>query len=531
MQQICDDKDLILIEDCAQAHGAEFDGKKVGGFGVGCFSFYPTKNMTTGEGGMITTNDDSIAARLRLLRNHGDTGKYNHVMLGYNYRMMNIQAAIGLVQLGRLEEFTSKRIGNAEFLNRNIGLKGLTTPHKASNVRHVYHQYVVRVEDDFPASREKLMDFLQEKGIASAVHYPKPIYDQPLYREMGDWPEMPHGRGSISKGAQPARASIAKAGRPGVHRCHAKQLRGLNMDVGVIGVGSMGRNHVRVYSELKGVENVYVFDPVAENAEKAKDFATICSSMEDLLGKVEAVSICVPTKYHFDVARKAINAGISCLIEKPITLTVEEGEELLKLLRASGVMAGVGHIERFNPIVEEIKKIAERPDYVSIKRHNPTSNRITDASVVEDLMIHDIDIVFNVLFKGDEDYKIYSAGTRNVCEAMVVFKDSVVAISASRMSSKKFRTFYVEAEDFTTEGDFMAQEVFVYRKPDKYRLENERYTQENIIEKVLVNKVEPLKVELKTFMDCARSGKSFPVTPEEALKNLVICEEIKKGIR
>ncbi|MDM7912339.1 MAG: Gfo/Idh/MocA family oxidoreductase [Methanotrichaceae archaeon] len=303
------------------------------------------------------------------------------------------------------------------------------------------------------------------------------------------------------------------------------------MDVGVIGVGSMGRNHVRVYSELKGVENVYVFDPVAENAGRAKDLATICSSMEDLLGKVDAVSICVPTKYHFDVARKAINAGVSCLIEKPITLTVDEGKELLKLLKASGVMAGVGHIERFNPIVEEIKKIAERPDYVSIKRHNPTSNRITDASVIEDLMIHDIDIVFNVLFKGDDDYRIYSAGTRNVCEAIVVFKDSVVAISASRMSSKKFRTFYVEAEDFTTEGDFMAQEVFVYRKPDKYRLENERYTQENIIEKVLVNKVEPLKVELKTFADSIRSSKSFPVTPEEALKNLVICEEIKKGIR
>ncbi len=303
------------------------------------------------------------------------------------------------------------------------------------------------------------------------------------------------------------------------------------MDVGVIGVGSMGRNHVRVYSEMKGIENVYVFDPMAENAQRTKDLATVCDSTEDLLKKSEAVSICVPTKFHFDVARKVIDAGVSCLIEKPITLTVEEGRELLRLLKGKDLVTGVGHIERFNPIVDEIKKIADRPDYVSIKRHNPTSNRITDASVVEDLMIHDIDIVFNVLFKGDEDYKIYSAGTRNVCEAMVVFKDSVVAISASRMSSKKFRTFYVEAEDFTTEGDFMAQEVFVYRKPEKYRLENERYTQENIIEKVLVNKVEPLKVELKTFLDCVRQEKRFPVTPEEALKNLVICEEIKKGIR
>jgi perosamine synthetase len=185
IQRICDDHDLILIEDCAQAHGAEFDGRKVGTFGVGCFSFYPTKNMTTGEGGMVTTNDDSIAAKLRLLRNHGDTGKYNHVALGYNYRMMNLQAAIGLVQLGRLEEFTAKRIRNAEFLNQEIRINGLTRPYKAPNVRHVYHQYVVRVEDDFPANREKLMDYLQSKGIGVAVHYPKPIYDQPLYRELG----------------------------------------------------------------------------------------------------------------------------------------------------------------------------------------------------------------------------------------------------------------------------------------------------------------------------------------------------------
>ncbi len=190
--QICEDEDLILIEDCAQAHGSEYEGKKVGGFGVGCFSFYPTKNMTTGEGGMITTNDDALASRLRLLRNHGDTGKYNHVALGYNYRMMNLQAAIGLVQLDRLEEFTSKRIGNAASLNRNIHIKGLSKPYKAANVRHVYHQYVVRVEDEFPASRERLMGYLQERGIGSAVHYPKPIYEQPLYREMGiDWPRCP----------------------------------------------------------------------------------------------------------------------------------------------------------------------------------------------------------------------------------------------------------------------------------------------------------------------------------------------------
>jgi predicted dehydrogenase len=303
------------------------------------------------------------------------------------------------------------------------------------------------------------------------------------------------------------------------------------MDVGVIGIGAMGRNHVRVYSELKGIDQVYVYDSAVENARKVKDLAAICSSFAELARKAEVISICVPTKYHYQIAKQVIDKGMSFLIEKPITSNVDEGEELLKLIDEEELIAGVGHIERFNPIVEEIRNITSRPAYVEIKRHNPSSGRITDASVVEDLMIHDIDIVFNVLFKDDDDYSIYSAGNRNVCKTVIVFEGSLVALSASRMGSKKFRTLYTEDEELTTEGDFMAQEVFVYRKPKKYEKENERYIQENIIEKVLVNKVEPLKVELKTFIDCVRSGKEFPVTPRQALLNLEICREIIKGTR
>ena len=141
--------------------------------------------MTTGEGGMITTNDDDLAAHLRLLRSHGDTGKYNHSILGYNYRMTNLQAALGIEQLKKLEDFTAKRIHNAELLNQLIKIKGLTTPYKTNNVRHVYHQYVVRIEDDFAASRETLMEYLQAKGVGSAVHYPKAVYEHPLYQGLG----------------------------------------------------------------------------------------------------------------------------------------------------------------------------------------------------------------------------------------------------------------------------------------------------------------------------------------------------------
>lgn len=304
------------------------------------------------------------------------------------------------------------------------------------------------------------------------------------------------------------------------------------MDVGVIGVGVMGRNHVRVYSELKDVNEIYVYDLNPNNVNKIKDYAVICNSIEELLNNVDAVSICVPTKDHFNVAKKVIEKCIHCLIEKPITLTVEEGEKLLDLLnrKKEDIVVGVGHIERFNPIVNEIKRIVEYPIYIEIKRHNPASARITDSSVVEDLMIHDVDIVFNVLFNEHKHYKIYSAGNKDICKALIIFNNSVVALSASRMASKKIRTIYVEDKEFTIEGDFMNQEIYVYRKPGKYGMENERYIQENIIEKVLVNKVEPLKVELKTFIDCIKKNKDFPVTPEQALNNLRICEKIRGNL-
>jgi perosamine synthetase len=193
LKEICEDYHLILIEDCAQAHGAEYYGKKVGSFGVGCFSFYPTKNMTTGEGGMITTNDDSLAAKLRLLRNHGDSGKYNHIELGYNYRMMNLQGAIGLIQLRHLDEFNKKRINNAELLNRKINVIGITKPYKMDNVKHVFNQYAVKVNEDFPLSRGELIDNLQSKGIGAAIHYPKPIYRQPIYQQIDpNWTICPN---------------------------------------------------------------------------------------------------------------------------------------------------------------------------------------------------------------------------------------------------------------------------------------------------------------------------------------------------
>jgi len=190
IRDICDDRGLILIEDAAQAHGAECREKRAGSLAdLGCFSFYPTKNMTTGEGGMVTTDDDLLAEKVRLLINHGQSKKYLHTVIGYNYRMTNIAAAIGLVQVERVEGFNERRIYNARYLDRHLAGTGLVTPHVAPGVRHVYHQYVVRLPAGYPLSRDAFMTALSERGIGTAVHYPIPVNRQPVYQ--GENPSCP----------------------------------------------------------------------------------------------------------------------------------------------------------------------------------------------------------------------------------------------------------------------------------------------------------------------------------------------------
>lgn len=171
---------VVVIEDACQAHGASINGRMAGSFGTGCFSFYPTKNMTTAEGGIITTNDEEIARRCRLIRNHGMDQPYLHETLGYNFRMTDLQAAIGLVQLRRLAEFNEKRIANAAYLTAH--LRGVIPPSVPAGYRHVFHQYTIRVPD---GRRDRLSAGLTERGIGNRVYYPLPIHRQPYYRQLG----------------------------------------------------------------------------------------------------------------------------------------------------------------------------------------------------------------------------------------------------------------------------------------------------------------------------------------------------------
>lgn len=177
LQAICQRHNLLLFEDAAQAHLASLHGTKVGAFGVaGSFSFYPTKNMTSGEGGMVTTGCDHIARQVRLLRNQGMERRYENEVIGFNTRMTDIHAAIGRVQLQKLTKWTQQRQANAAFLTSNI--KGVVTPPVANGAVHVYHQYTVRVVDH---NRDTFAEELTKRGVGNGVYYPTPIHRLPSF--------------------------------------------------------------------------------------------------------------------------------------------------------------------------------------------------------------------------------------------------------------------------------------------------------------------------------------------------------------
>lgn len=189
INEIAEKRDLIVVEDAAQAHGALYKGKPPGHFAdVACWSFYASKNMTTGEGGMVTTNNDEIAEKLRSIRSHGEKESYRSFMIGHNYRMPEIEAAIGCAQLIKLPGFLEKRRRNAEALTEKLSdTKRLHLPFEPRDCRHSWYLYTVRLKDAHVAERDKLVDGLQKRGVGAAVYYHTPIHLMPYYRQFGEY--------------------------------------------------------------------------------------------------------------------------------------------------------------------------------------------------------------------------------------------------------------------------------------------------------------------------------------------------------
>jgi perosamine synthetase len=175
---------LRILEDSAQSHGATYRGTYSGGFGLGTFSFYATKNITTGEGGLITTDDDVLADRLRILRNQGTRERYVYEVAGHNYRLTDLQAALAIPQLDRYESLVEKRRENAARLIDGLaGLPGLVVPRQLPGRTHVWHQFTIRVTEEAALGRDDFVSALLDRGIGSGVYYPRLLFDYEAYRD------------------------------------------------------------------------------------------------------------------------------------------------------------------------------------------------------------------------------------------------------------------------------------------------------------------------------------------------------------
>ncbi len=178
IQDIANRNNLTIIEDSCQAIGAEYKGKKAGNLGsLGCFSLYATKNIMCGEGGIVTTNDDEHAKLIRQFRQHGMSGSYQYEHLGYNYRLTDLQAAIAVEQLKKVDKFTKARQDNAEFFDEHLkNVSSIVTPNPTSDRTHVYHQYTLVISDKCRFSRDEIVKKLKEQGIVAGVYYPQPLH-------------------------------------------------------------------------------------------------------------------------------------------------------------------------------------------------------------------------------------------------------------------------------------------------------------------------------------------------------------------
>jgi len=180
---LAQEHNLSIVEDAAQAHGATYDGRPAGSWGIGSFSFYATKNVTTGEGGVVTTNDDGVAEFVRVFRNQGMKAQYQYEMSGTNLRMTDLQAAIGLSQLPLLSEWSEQRRANARTLSEGLaGIEGLVVPPEFEGRDHVYHQYTIRVTPEARLSRDDVVDQLRAKDIQCGVYYPRAVHDYDCFR-------------------------------------------------------------------------------------------------------------------------------------------------------------------------------------------------------------------------------------------------------------------------------------------------------------------------------------------------------------
>jgi predicted dehydrogenase len=310
---------------------------------------------------------------------------------------------------------------------------------------------------------------------------------------------------------------------------------------GVVGVGQMGRYHVGVLAELAQVELVGIVDIDRQKIQELADTynTTGLTDYGDLLGEIDVVSIAVPTAIHYEVARRFLEAGVHVLIEKPIAPTLAEAEELFELAEQRGAMLHVGHVERFNGAVQELKNIVRDPILIECRRMGPFQSRVKGDGVVLDLMIHDLDIVLNLVGSRVQCMSAVGAAVfsdvEDVANVQLWFKNGCLAtITASRATQEKIRTLAVTQRGEYVLLNYTDQDIRIYRQgASEHRLGRGelRYKQEALIERIFVHKDNPLKLEIRHLLDCATHQVPRMVSVEDELYSLQVTLEIIETIR
>jgi len=312
----------------------------------------------------------------------------------------------------------------------------------------------------------------------------------------------------------------------------------------VVGAGHMGQYHVLALAELWGVELVGIVDVDYTKAEQvaAPYGVRAFQSHQELGGLVDFATVAVPTDQHFEVARDLLEAGAHVLVEKPMTPSLEEGKELFRVARQHGRVLHVGHVERFNGAVQELRKIVERPILIESRRLGPFVPRVREDSVVMDLMIHDIDIVLGLV--NGEPRKMTAVGSSvhsaltDVANVQIVFDCGTIAtITASRSTEEKIRTLAITQPDAYIVLDYSHQDIQIHRRAaQEYTLNREsiRYRQASFVEHLLVHKDNPLKLEIRHLIAAARAaeaGGQLDLPEEEDLRSLAVSLEVERMIR
>ena len=306
--------------------------------------------------------------------------------------------------------------------------------------------------------------------------------------------------------------------------------------MGLIGLGRMGRYHLNLYDELPNITLTAICDAnediLNDVCERVNVFST--KDYTKIMDKVDAVTIAAPTQFHYEIAKYCLNAGKHVLVEKPITTNLSQAEDLFNIAESKNLILNIGHVERFNGAVQELKNIIDEPYLIESRRVGPYVERMKNDSIVLDLMIHDIDIILNMVNRKVIDIKatgscVYS-NLPDFANVSIVFDNySVANILVSRITQKKDRMMSISQEDAFISLDYTSQDINIFRKGHSQHIfgnKELRYKNEYTLERLFVYKDNPLKNEIKHFLECIIDKNKRMVSVQNELRSLDVALKI-----